>query len=119
MRDAVLLSPDGAGEVLLLYAGEPPHGDSYHEASIDGRKLPGHVWGGMFGFDSSGRYLACGWMPRPFERRTIVIDITRARLFALPTYMPHFTVAWPSLKGAIDSPERGYTFGGRERWRRF
>lgn len=54
MGDFVLVSPDGTHRIDLAYIGEPPHGDSYHRATIDGVAFPGEVWGCLFAFSTSG-----------------------------------------------------------------
>ena len=44
MDDFLLISPDGEHRIALCYAGEPPHGDSYHNVAIDDRPFPGFAW---------------------------------------------------------------------------
>ena len=117
MADYVLVSPDGAHIIELPYVGEPPHGDSYHKAIVDGRSYPGYVWGCMFAFSSCSRYLALSAMPAKFQRHTAVLDLLTQRHFLLPTYIYQFTMPWPSIvgEGSI-SAGQSYSFQGTEPW---
>ncbi len=45
MGDYTLASPNQLHRVALTYEGEPPHGDSYHRGTIDGRAFPGFLLG--------------------------------------------------------------------------
>lgn len=45
MGDYLLVTPDRNHQLELVYEGEPPHGDSYHNLKIDGRFFPGLAWG--------------------------------------------------------------------------
>ena len=117
MGDFVLVSPDQAHRVELIYAGEPPHGDSYHRASIDGVAFPGEVWGGLFAFSACSRHLVFSWMSKRFERRTVVVDLQDRRYFVLPGYIDQFSVRWPAVVGEGKlSAGQEYTFDGGEHW---
>ncbi len=117
MGDYQLVSPDGKYVATLRYEGEPPHGDSYHLALIDGRSYPGYVWGCMFAFSACSRYLAFSAMPKKFERRTAVLDLHKQRHFLLPSYIHQCTLEWPSIigNGSISNGQR-FTFQGHESW---
>ena len=119
MADLVLLAPGGGHEVRLYYAGEPPHGDSYHQAEIDGVPFPGLVWGGNFAFAPDGAHLACGWMPERYARRTVVIDLAARRYCVLPRYLADFAFRWPVLVGCGDAAGLEHRFSGSERWTLF
>ena len=117
MGDFVLVSPDEAHRVKLIYAGEPPHGDSYHRAIVDGVAFPGEVWGGLFAFSACSRHLVFSWMSKRFERRTVVVDLQDRRYFVLPGYIDQFSVCWPSVVGEGKlSTGKGCTFGGTKHW---
>lgn len=116
MADLVLVSPGGGHEVTLVYEGEPPHGDSYHRAEIDGAPLPGWVWAGNVAFAPDGTHLACGWMAERVERRTIVIDMAGRRYCVLPRYLGDFAFRWPALIGCGSATGLEYRFEGGERW---
>jgi hypothetical protein len=119
MGDYLLLSPDHRHAVQLDYVGEPPHGDSYHDAYIDGTKLPGFVWGCTSAFTPDGNYWVASWMPRLFERRTVAVDLANRCYFVLPRYIADFAFRWPKLSGAGTSVGLDYTFDGSESWMRF
>ena len=117
MGDYVLVSPDGVHRIALAYAGEPPHGDSYHRAVIDGRAFPRYVWGCLFAFSSCSRYLVLSWMPARFERRTAVVDLRDQCFLVLPEYIYQFCVRWPAVVGDGKlSAGKQYTFHGNELW---
>jgi hypothetical protein len=117
MGDFALVSPDGQHELMLIYDGEPPHGDSYHRASIDGKAYPGHVWGCMFAFSSCSRYLAFSAMPAKFERRTALVDLEEGSYFLLPQYIHQFELDWPRIIGnGPISAGISYVFNGIEVW---
>jgi hypothetical protein len=118
MADYVLVTPDGRQEVELSYAGEPPHGDSYHHLRTRERELPGYVWGCTFAASPCSRYLAASWMAELYQRRTIVIDMTKCAFTMLPAYMPDFTFVWPVLR-RLGAPDTAYMFNGQETWRPF
>ena len=117
MANLSLVSPDGRHVVELQYQGEPPHGDSYHSASVGGIALPGLFWGCMFAFSSSSRYFVGSWMRQKFERCTAVVDLDAGRYFVLPSYIYDFKVEWPVIVG-VGELSRGleYSFGGSEAW---
>ena len=117
MGDYELVSPDGQHTVELAYEGEPPHGDSYHRAVIDGHAFPALVWGCMFTFSACSRYLVLGAMFKKWERLTLVIDLETRRYCALPAYIHETAVQWPSIVGVGSTSEgKRYTFSGGERW---
>ncbi len=117
MGDFVLVSPDGAHRVELTYVGEPPHGDSYHRATIDGAAFPGEVWGCLFAFSACSRHLVFSWMAKRYERRTVVVDLQDRRYCALPCYFYRFSVRWPTIVGEGEqSAGKDYTFSGTEEW---
>ena len=117
MGDFVLVSPDEAHRVELTYVGEPPHGDSYHRATIDRAAFPGEAWGCLFAFSVCSRYLVFSWMAKRYERRTVVVDLQDQRYFVLPWYMYHFRVSWPTIVGEGEgSAGKDYTFSGAEAW---
>jgi hypothetical protein len=117
MGNSRLVAPNSRHVVELTYEGEPPHGDSYHGAVVDGHVYPGYVWGCMFAFSSCSRYLAFSAMPTKFERRTAIVDMNEHRHFLLPVYIYQFSICWPSVigEGALSEGKR-YTFKGTEQW---
>ena len=117
MGNYQLISPDGSISANITYVGEPPHGDSYHTLSINGKGFPGYVWGCLFAFSTDSRYLVCSWMEMLFERKTVVIDCVDKRYFILPVYIYNFSINWPSVVGADGKWEGlGYKFTGNEAW---
>lgn len=115
MGDFLLVSPDGKYQVELIYDGEPPHGDSYHRATMDGKVYPCHIWGCMFGFS-----LAFSAMPKKFERRTAVVDFVMLRYFLLPEYIYQFDFSWPLLSGTGPKYEgMSYNFHCHGQWFQF
>ncbi|CAB1259118.1 Uncharacterised protein [Vibrio cholerae] len=117
MEDYQLLSPSSTISAILTYIGEPPHGDSYHSLSINGKKFPGYAWGCLFAFSSDSRFLVCSWMEKLIERKTVVIDCIEEKYFILPTYIYMFSVEWPHVSGVGSQWDSlGYTFTGDENW---
>ena len=116
MGDWRLLSPGRSHEVSLRYLGEPPFGDSYHEARIDGLIIPGFMWGCMFAFTPDGRFFIGSWMSRLYERRTIVVDSDKLCYAVLPVYIYDFCFSWPIVQGANSAHSLSYKFQGREKW---
>lgn len=114
MGDYVLVSPDGRHRATLLYVNEPPHGDSYHTLSIDGRMFPGYAWGCHFACSKDSRYLALSWMERLSERKTVVIDMEERQYRVLPEYLYSFKLEWPVLHCA--SQRTVHELDGREAW---
>lgn len=114
MGDYVLISPDANHRASLLYAGEPPHGDSYHKLTVDGKKFPGYAWGCLFAYSKDSRYLALSWMEKLVERKTVVIDSETRKYFVLPEYIHSFNLVWPVLHST--SQETKYEFDGSETW---
>jgi hypothetical protein len=119
MGDFVLESPDGSHRIELIYEGEPPHGDSYHQGKVDGRPFPGLVWGCLFAFSSCSNYAVFSWMPQKFERHTVVVDLSGKRYFVLPNYIHKFKVLWPEILGEGDSEGRRFAFSGAEAWKQY
>ena len=119
MADYLLLSPDGGHRVLLKYAGEPPHGDSFHVVEIDGTRLPGFAWGCNFAFTRDSRFFAASWMAEPYERKTVVVDLKRRGYFVLSDYVADFTFHWPTLSGVGQSEGVSFAFDGSEVWSTF
>ena len=109
-----LISPDSSKIIDLIYAGEPPHGDSYHVLKVNGKKLPGFAWGCLFGFSKDSRYLVFSWMEKLFERKTMVLDCNQEKYFVLPEYIHSFSVNWPFIKE--NKGESSYVFSGSEQW---
>ncbi|MBB2487322.1 hypothetical protein H5407_18970 [Mitsuaria sp. WAJ17] len=117
MGDYLLVSPDGRHRLQSLYAGEPPHGDSFHRLHIDGRAFPGHAWGCCFAFSACSRYCVFSWMAQRYERRTVVVDLEQSAYFTLPHYFPDFTLQWPTVVcQASTGARRSYTVSGQEAW---
>lgn len=117
LGDFQLVSPNGEHVLELTYRGEPAHGDSYHQASIDGRAYPGYVWGCMFTFSPCSRYLAFSAMPEKWARATHVVDLEAHCYAALPSYLHQVNILWPTVVGAGASSEgKRYTFSGTETW---
>lgn len=119
MGDYQFNSSCGSHSVVIKYKGEPPHGDSYHTIEIDEIKFPGFAWAGRFGFSSDGRYFVCGWMEKPYERKTIIIDCQSRRYFVLPISIHNFEIRWPSIAGINSCSDLSYTFEGQEEWGTF
>lgn len=94
MGDYRLVSPDGKHQFEVVHAGEPPHGDSVHEVTVDGRAFPGYTWGCMFAISSCSGYAAFSWMATMCERRTIVVDMSEAKYAVLPEYIYDFVFRW-------------------------
>jgi hypothetical protein len=119
MGDYVLISPDRSYEVTLQYEGEPPHGDSYHVATVAGRRFPGYAWGCTFSMSACSSFVAFSWMQKKFERLTVVIDVRLGRYFVLPQYIYYPSVKWPSILDATASErdQQRYVFDGSENWR--
>jgi hypothetical protein len=117
MGDYQLVSPDGSILADIRYVGEPPHGDSYHDLSINGNRFPGYVWGCLFAFSTDSKYLVCSWMDKPIERKTVVIDCTNRKYLVLPQYIYEFSVGWPKVVG-VNGKWEGleYEFTGNEAW---
>lgn len=117
MGDYILVSPNGAHRVELIYESEPPHGDSYHRGVFDGHPFPGHLWGCMFAFSPCSRYFVFSWMSKLFERLTVVADLQAQRYFVMPAYLYDFDVCWPSIvgKGKLSS-DKQFLFRGNEQW---
>ena len=117
MGDFELLTPNGEHRVQILYRGEPPHGDSYHEVFIDGVSLPGYAWGCNFACTRDCRYLAFSWMARRIERITAVVDMADRRYVLLPAYIYDFAFRWPRLEGVgKSSVGLSFEFAGNEHW---
>lgn len=117
MGDFELLMPGGKHRVQVFYRGEPPHGDSYHDLTVDGVGFPGYAWGCNFACTADGRYLALSWMATRFERATVVIDMASRKYIALPVYIYDFVFRWPRLEGIGKlSAHLSYEFVGDERW---
>ncbi len=122
MGDFVLISPDGAHRIEIVYEGEPPHGDSYHKIAIGGHAFPGFAWGCLFAFSPCSRYAALSWMEYRYDRRTVVIDLERRCYVALPMYLYNFKLVWPTIAGVAaggdeERVEREqYIFKGTEDW---
>ena len=117
MGDFVLVSPDGAHRVELTYVGEPPHGDSYHRATIDGAAFPGEAWGCLFAFSACSRHLVFSWMAKRYERCTVAVDLQDRRYFVLPHHLCSFSVRWPTIVGEGEQlVGKDYTLNGSEGW---
>ncbi|WP_240435347.1 hypothetical protein [Ralstonia solanacearum] len=118
MADVELVMPNGHRPIRLRYAGEPPHGDSYHSIWIDGVRAPGYACGCQFACTMDSRFLAMSWMEKLLDRRTTVFDLADRRYFVLPFYMYDFRFRWPRLESVEASSEgRSYQFDGAEVWR--
>jgi hypothetical protein len=131
------ISPDGKHNVSAQYFNEPPHGDSYHIAKVDGRRLPGYVWGGSFAWSSDSKYFCCSWMPeksdnrgvRVLARHTIVIEVNEHQYFLMPEYFANFQIQWPQIveiklvgldpKNFKKLVLRSFCFSGAEEWTSF
>jgi hypothetical protein len=117
MGDYILVSPNQAHRIELIYAGEPPHGDSFHHGKINGTAFPGYLWGCMFAFSSCSRYAVFSWMLKLYDRQTVVVDIQTKRYFVLPEYLYDFNVHWPSIIGIGKLwSSKQYSFSGHEHW---
>ena len=117
MGDYRLVSPNGKHTLSVRYAGEPPHGDSFHELLVDGRKFPGWVWGDYFAFSETSRYFVASWMAQKYERRTIVIDLDRREYCQLPSYLTgKLSVRWPLLSAEQQGAATHHLVAGQETW---
>lgn len=117
MNDYWIKTPDLKNVLEIKYVSEPPHGDSYHSAKINGRPLPGYVWGCLFSSSVDSRYIACSWMAQRIERKTLVIDCKEMRYFVLPAYIYTPTIKWPLIGSSEKEPaEPTYEFTGNEKW---
>jgi len=120
MDDYELRSHDGQVVVMIEFIGEPPHGDSYHSISVNGRKAPGYAWAGLFAFSDNSQYFVCNWMGHLYERRTIVIDCSQYKYFVLPDYVSSFCVQWPRINSVQKGGEAlSFEFTGEEKWSQF
>ncbi len=121
MDDWELRSADAKTVAVLTYLGEPPFGDSYHSLAVNGRLVPGYVWGCQFAISTDSRYLVCSWMEKLVERDTLVVDCENFRCFVLPFYLRKFVVEWPSIRGTSDfyGVNLTYRFTGGEEWEAF
>lgn len=119
MGNYLLVSPDGQHQIILRYAGEPPHGDSFHDVEVDGVRLPGLAWGCNFAFTADSRFIAASWMATRYERHTIVVDISGRRYFVLPIYIHDFSFRWPTLAGIGSDDGLRFKFDGTEVWTPF
>jgi hypothetical protein len=118
--DIRMFSPNKKHCVWLPYAGEPPHGDSYHRIQINERSFPGFAWGCQFAFTPDSRYFAFSWMLEKYERKTAVVDVVEHQYFVLPKYIYDFQFVWPHLEGRSEKYEgHEYTFTGAESWLHF
>jgi hypothetical protein len=117
MSDYALVSPDRRHEIILRYVDEPPHGDSYHRAWIDGRAFPGFFWGAYFGFTPDSRFFAGSWMSDLYDRQTTVVDLFEQRYLVLPDHIPQFVFDWPKLTNVCDSAGSAeFQFSDGEHW---
>jgi hypothetical protein len=122
MRSVRFPSPDGKHFVEAPYENEPPHGDSFHLAYIDGVRFPGFIWGCNFAWNPDSAYFVCSWMAAWIERRTVVIDVRSSRYFVLPEYFYDFLVNYPTIsevrtEGVPEShAQRTFVFQGDEAW---
>ena len=78
--------------ININYIGEPPFGDSYHSLSIDDVQIDGYVWGCKFMFPYQQRYLMCSWMADLYERKTIIIQLSTAKIHVLKEYWYDYKV---------------------------
>lgn len=116
MRDFRIISPDGKHELIMRYAGEPPHGDSYHELTADDRKVPGWFWGDYVAFGQS-RYFIGSWMGQKFERKTAIVDLELREFCELPVYLPgKMSVHWPVIASTFEGQAATYVVTGQEQW---
>lgn len=117
MGDYILISPNQMHRIEIIYESEPPHGDSYHRGTIDGKIFPGFIWGRMFAFSSCSRYAIFSWMSKPIARQTVVVDLSEKRYSLLPEYIYDFTVSWPVITAKDQEVSgRQFTFEGNEKW---
>lgn len=119
MANYLLVPPDRRHQVTLNYAGEAPHGDSFHTVEVDGARLPGLAWGCDFAFTPDSRYLAASWMPALYDRRTIVVDIEKRLYLVLPLYIRKFRFVWPVLQGVGGASPLSFRFDGTQVWSAF
>lgn len=104
---------------MLRNLREPPHGDCYSEAYIDGVRLLGFVWGSNFAFTADSNFFAASWMLQLYERHTIIVDIGRRRYYTLPEYIYDFSFQWPTVLGVGSEEGLLYGFDGSEVWTPF
>jgi hypothetical protein len=118
-QDFHVISPDGNHKLTMRYAGEPPHGDSYHELTADERTVPGWFWGNDVAFGKS-RYFIGSWMAAKFERKTAIVDLELQEICEIPTYLPgKLAVRWPVITSTFQGQTTTYVVTGREEWRAF
>lgn len=99
--DYFCTAPETGRRIQLPYAGEPPHGDSYHNLFIESKTIRGYVWSGYLLWSACGRYFTCDWlegMAGHFQgrvwystqvtRATVVIDtaLLRFKVLLTPSY---------------------------------
>ena len=111
----MLVSSGQAHEAELFYAGKLRHGDSYHQATIDGVPFPVKAGAALFAFSVCSRHRGINWASERFERRTVVVDLQDRRYFVLPGYTYQFRVRRPSMvrEGKL-AADKEYTFSGTE-----
>lgn len=120
MGDYQISTPNQENILEISYLGEPPHGDSYHTAKINGLPFPGYVWGCLFASTENSRYIFCSWMSKLLERKTIAIDCVEHKYFVLPDYIHAFNVKWPKIMGCDgERANMFYEFTGKEQWLSF
>lgn len=78
--------------IKLKYVGEPPHGDSFHELFINNTKFNGFAWGCNFLFPYKQSYVVFSWMKDKYERKTVIIDLSKMAYTILPSYFINFKV---------------------------
>lgn len=74
-------------EIFLPYAGEPPHGDSYHKLIINNKTVERCLWCGLFVWSPTGSYFACNYDGIK-TRNIIVVDVDKLkyRIVETPKY---------------------------------
>ena len=105
MNDFLAKTNNGKHEIFLKYIGEPPHGDSYHEMTIDGNKIAGFVWGCMFVCDENNENLFFQWMEQYIERKLVIYNFKNKKIYVLPTFINKFYIQDDFICGYNDNNE--------------
>lgn len=118
--DFEIFSPDRRTVVRLRYVGEPPHGDSYHELSVNEARLPGFAWSGLLSWSPCSRYFLVEWMAMKYERKVAMVDVQVRRYFVLPLRTSRRSIVFPDVfdsEQPVGNPV--FTVGSNDTWTPF
>jgi hypothetical protein len=109
-------TPNGGPRVLLSYAGEPPHGDSYHKLTIGAKTIRGFVWSSEIQWSQCRNYFTCDWLEGMGgyvgANGFVLTQVLRATIVVSPSLAQYRIVLKPSyaeLKKLLqDSGDRAF-----------